>query len=101
MALILGLVRPNRPVTKGLRSAVQLKNQAFSQAPYGSIVLIGSTAGQRVSAVQYVRFPVSDATVLQKGPAAIVIDHPAYTHRQELPEAVRAALARDLVAEGS
>ena len=61
----------------------------------------GRDDGQRVSAVQYVRFPVSDATVLQKGPAAIVIDHPAYTHRQELPEAVRAALARDLVAEGS
>jgi hypothetical protein len=51
--------------------------------------------------VQYVRFPVSDATVLQKGPAAIVIDHPGYTHRQELSEAVRAALARDLVPEGS
>ena len=46
----------------------------------------GRDDGQRVSAVQYVRFPVSDATVLQKGPAAIVIDHPAYTHRQELPE---------------
>jgi Protein of unknown function (DUF3501) len=61
----------------------------------------GRDDGRRVSAVQYVRFPVSDATVLQKGPAAIVIDHPGYTHRQELSEAVRAALARDLVPEGS
>lgn len=57
----------------------------------------GRDDGRRVSAVQYVRFPVRDAAALQKGPAAIVIDHPAYTHRQELSDAVRAALARDLV----
>ena len=30
-----------------------------------------------------------------------VIDHPAYVHRQELSDAVRAELARDLVSEGS
>jgi Protein of unknown function (DUF3501) len=61
----------------------------------------GRDDGRRVSAVQYVRFPVADAAALQKGPAAIVVDHPAYTHRKELPEAVRTALARDLVPEGS
>jgi hypothetical protein len=61
----------------------------------------GRDDGRRVSAVQYIRFRVADAAALRKGPAALVVDHPAYTHRQELSEAVRAALARDLVPEGS
>jgi hypothetical protein len=61
----------------------------------------GRDDGRRVSAVQYVRFPVPDATALQRGPAALVIDHPSYGFRQELSEPVRAALARDLVPEGS
>ncbi|HWE23433.1 MAG TPA: DUF3501 family protein [Myxococcales bacterium] len=60
----------------------------------------GRDDGRRVSAVQYVRFPVQDAAALRKGPAAIVIDHPAYTHRHELSDGVRAALERDLVPEG-
>jgi len=50
----------------------------------------------RVSAVQYVRFPVRDAPALLRGPAALVVDHPAYPHRAELPEAVRRSLAQDL-----
>ena len=61
----------------------------------------GRDDGRRVSAVQYVRFPVTDAAALQKGPATLVIDHPAYTHRHELSEGARTALARDLVPEGS
>jgi hypothetical protein len=61
----------------------------------------GRDDGRRVSAVQYVRFPVQDGAAFQKGPVAIVIDHPAYTHRQELSDATRAELARDLVPEGS
>jgi Protein of unknown function (DUF3501) len=61
----------------------------------------GRDDGRRVSAVQYVRFAVPDAAALQKGPAAIVVDHPAYTYRQELSKPVRTALARDLVPEGS
>jgi hypothetical protein len=61
----------------------------------------GRDDGKRVSAVQYVRFPVPDAAAFREGPAAIVIDHPAYTHRQELSDATRAELARDLVPEGS
>ncbi|HYZ89328.1 MAG TPA: DUF3501 family protein [Myxococcales bacterium] len=61
----------------------------------------GRDDGRRVSAVQYVRFSVPDGAALQRGPAALLVDHPAYTHRQELSEAVRAALARDLVPEGS
>src|SRR5205085_8500488 len=50
----------------------------------------------RVSAVQYVRFKVPDAQALLRGPAAVVIDHPAYTHRTALPEAVRRSLSQDL-----
>jgi hypothetical protein len=61
----------------------------------------GRDDGRRVSAVQYVRFPVAAVTAFQKGPVAIVIDHPAYSHRQELSDAARAELARDLVPEGS
>jgi Protein of unknown function (DUF3501) len=59
----------------------------------------GRDDGQRVAAVQYVRFPASDAAALQKGPAALVVDHPSYTHRQELPDAVRKSLAQDLLPE--
>ncbi len=61
----------------------------------------GRDDGQRVSAVQYVRFPVSDPAALQKGPAALLVDHPSYTHRQELSEAVRKSLAQDLLPEAS
>ena len=56
----------------------------------------GRDDGQRVSAVQYVRFPVADAKKLAAGPAAIVIDHPAYAHREQLTEGVRRSLAQDL-----
>jgi len=50
----------------------------------------------RVSAVQYVRFPVPDGPALLRGPASLVIDHPAYQHRAELPEATRRSLTQDL-----
>lgn len=50
----------------------------------------------KVSAVQYVRFKVPGAQTLLKGPAALVIDHPAYSHRVEIPEAARRSLAQDL-----
>jgi hypothetical protein len=48
------------------------------------------------AAVQYLRFKVPDAQALLKGPAALVVDHPAYSHRAELPDAVRRSLAQDL-----
>lgn len=50
----------------------------------------------RVSAVQYVRFPVPDAEALLRGPAILAIDHPAYRHRVELSEAARRSLGQDL-----
>lgn len=50
----------------------------------------------RVSSVQYVRFRVPDAQALLRGPAALVIDHPQYAHRAELPDPVRRSLSQDL-----
>ena len=50
----------------------------------------------KVSAVQYVRFKVPDALALVKGPAALVIDHPSYAHRAEIPGPARRSLAQDL-----
>lgn len=55
----------------------------------------GRDDGKRVAAVQYVRFPVADPRAFLKQ-AAIVIDHPAYSHRLELSEAQRRSLAQDL-----
>ena len=52
--------------------------------------------GRGAAAVQYVRFPIPDAAALLRGPAALVIDHPQYSHRAELPEPVRRSLAQDL-----
>jgi uncharacterized protein DUF3501 len=50
----------------------------------------------RVSAVQYVRFKVPDLQALLRGPAIVVIDHPNYSHRAELPDAARRSLGQDL-----
>jgi hypothetical protein len=50
----------------------------------------------KVSAVQYARFKVPSAQALLRGPAAILVDHPAYTHRAELSDASRRSLAQDL-----
>ena len=52
--------------------------------------------GTRAAAVQFVRFPVPDAARFAKGPAAVVVDHPAYPHRTELSGEVRRSLAQDL-----
>ena len=60
---------------------------------------VGRDDGQRIAAVQYVRFPVADLAALRQGPAALVVDHAAYTHRQELSEASRKSLAQDLLPE--
>jgi uncharacterized protein DUF3501 len=52
--------------------------------------------GRGAAAVQYLRFKVPDAQALLNGPAALIVDHPAYSHRADLPEAVRRSLAQDL-----
>lgn len=59
----------------------------------------GRDDGQRISAVQYVHFPVGDASPILADlgqPAALVSDHPAYSHRAPLSDDVRRSLASDL-----
>ena len=54
----------------------------------------GRDDGKRISAVQYVRFPVGN---FDSGkPAAVVIDHPVYSYRRELTAEALQSLAADL-----
>ncbi len=59
----------------------------------------GRQDAERISAVQYVRFPLpaeARAALATPGtPVAIVIDHPNYQQRVAVAEAVRASLAAD------
>jgi hypothetical protein len=59
----------------------------------------GRSEVDRISAVQYLRFPLSaeaKAALLAPGtPIAVEIDHPRYRHRVECPEELRASLAAD------
>lgn len=59
----------------------------------------GRSSTERISAVQYLRFPLSPAarTALQTAgtPVAIAIDHPNYQHRQDGLDDLRASLAAD------
>lgn len=58
----------------------------------------GRDDGAKVSAVQYVRFPLGNLAGKLTGAGAIelVVDHPHYTHRTALTPQARASLARDL-----
>ena len=59
----------------------------------------GRSTEDRISAVQYVRFPLSDAAraaLAQPGtPIALEIDHPNYRHRATASDELRASLAKD------
>lgn len=59
----------------------------------------GRSTHDRISAVQYTRYPLSPAAkaaLLTPGtPLVLEIDHPNYAHRVELGEASRASLAAD------
>jgi len=55
----------------------------------------GRDDGRRVSAVQYVRFPVG-GRIDPARPLAVSIDHPRYLHRAELPIEARRSIAADL-----
>lgn len=62
----------------------------------------GRSSDDRISAVQYTRFPLSAearAALLTPGtPIAIEIDHPSYRHRVQCSEQLRASLAADYAA---
>lgn len=59
----------------------------------------GRSTEEKISAVQYCRFPLSPeakAALLTPGtPIAVEIDHPNYRHRIQCSEALRASLAAD------
>jgi hypothetical protein len=59
----------------------------------------GRSTDDKISAVQYVRFPLdaaAKAALMTPGtPLALEIDHPNYRHRIPLGEATRASLAAD------
>jgi hypothetical protein len=59
----------------------------------------GRAEADRISAVQYARFPLAPdakAALLAAGtPIAVEIDHPNYPHRVQCPEELRASLAAD------
>jgi hypothetical protein len=59
----------------------------------------GRQTEEKLSAVQYVRFPLEPevrAAILAGAPLALRVDHPAYQARALVPEAVRASLVADL-----
>ena len=65
----------------------------------GGVFETGRESETKLSAVQYVRFPLDPATrarVVDGTPLAIVIDHPAYRCSAPVPEAVRKSLATEL-----
>lgn len=59
----------------------------------------GRSTEERISAVQYTRYPLSadaKAALLAPGtPIAVEIDHPNYRYRVQCPEEMRASLAAD------
>ncbi|HVO24658.1 MAG TPA: DUF3501 family protein [Candidatus Margulisiibacteriota bacterium] len=62
----------------------------------------GRSTEDKLSAVQYVRFPFTAAArhafIERRQPVRLVIDHPNYRHQTVLDDAVRRSLAQDLEA---
>jgi hypothetical protein len=59
----------------------------------------GRQTAEKLSAVQYVRFPLdaaSRASLAAGAPLALAVAHPSYRARAELPEPVRASLAAEV-----
>ena len=82
----------------GIDKAVSL--QLGDQFTIPAVFEAGRSTEENLSAVQYVRFPLSSEaqSALREGQlaAALVIDHPHYHARTVLAPAVRQALAADL-----
>ena len=61
----------------------------------------GRATKERISAVQYTRYPLSpearQALATPGTKIAVELDHPRYSYRTECPEATRASLAADYV----
>ena len=72
-----------------------------STSPASASRAFSTPAGKRekLSAVQYVRFPLAAgvrARIVAGAPLAVVVDHPAYVCEAPVPEVVRASLSTDL-----
>ena len=97
--LMIELLGPDAEVKEKLARLFGLRDHVWLEISGQRIkgqVEEGREEPGRVSAVQYVRFKVPDAQSLAKGPVALVVDHPNYAHRAEIPEAARRSLAQDL-----
>ena len=97
--LMIELLGPDAEVKEKLAQLYGLRDHVWlelSGKRIQGMVEEGREEPGKVSAVQYVRFKVPDAQALLKGPAALVVDHPTYTHRADLPDAARRSLAQDL-----
>ena len=99
--LLLEFVEPQRVREellrlRGLHRHVAL---AVADARAPGVFEEGRESDMKLSAVQYVRFPLSPALrdrCCGGSPLAIVVNHPVYQHVVPIPEAVRDSLAADL-----
>ena len=90
---------------QGLDRERRLYLQVGDRAPITAQFEPGHSTEDRISAVHYIRFPLSPedkrAFMDVSIPARLVVDHPSYQARTELAEATRLALLEDLMAAGS
>src|SRR3569833_3091015 len=82
-----------------LDAEIRLANELMPPPDFRAAFEPGRSEADRISAVQYLRFPLSAAartSLLTPGTRiAVEIDHPRYHHRVECPEEMRASLAAD------
>ena len=103
--LLVELTGPEAEVAAELRRLSGLGSHVFLEIGgqrHAAELEGGRDDGRRISAVQYVRFPVGPtaaALLAEAKPAALVIDHPHYTHRLALTEGMSRSLAKDLAPE--
>jgi hypothetical protein len=93
-------IRPQLLKLTGIERAVTLVVGDDLRAP--GVFEAGRSKEDKLSAVQYVRFPLSAAAragfVRPETPAVLVIDHPNYDARTAIEGAVRESLIADLAA---
>ncbi len=95
-----GDIRPELDRLVGLGRKGHLKMTVGGRA-VPAVFLEGQEADDKISAVQYVRFPVGQGEDVRKavetGPVSVVVDHPAYGASAVLGPETREELARDLL----
>jgi hypothetical protein len=84
----------------GLDEPGHLRLELPSGARVNAVFEAGHSRDDRISAVQYVKFPITAAQRSElagaAGEAALVVENPGYAARAVLTPALRAELARDL-----